>query len=167
MFAATCSVSQDFYRRVAAARRDELMSRVGQKLDCAGAFEHPRPCITAHCGCSLLHRPPHLLHCAQGSRIRSEMAESHRNSPILDGFEMNLVFQNLNILRNLSENRPKFAHFGWETENFPKSNPKTLLAPDARAPRPLHLRSLYDASRGLDFTKPSKSEVGNEWGVRT
>jgi len=36
--------------------------------------------------------------------IRSELTESHRNLPISEGSEPNLVFQNSNILKNLIEN---------------------------------------------------------------
>ena len=50
----------------------------------------------------------------KGSGIRSELTESHRNSSISEGSETNLVLQNLNIFRNLSENRPKFAQYGWD-----------------------------------------------------
>ena len=62
---------------------------------------------------------------AQGSGIRSELTESHQNSSISEGSKTNLVLQNLNISRNLSENRPKFAQFGWD-RFFPEIDPKTL-----------------------------------------
>lgn len=46
--------------------------------------------------------------------LSRKMTESHRNSPILVGFEMNFVPSNSNILINLTENRSKFVHFGWD-----------------------------------------------------
>ena len=45
----------------------------------------------------------------EGSGIRSEFIKPHRNSLISEESETHLVLQNSNILRNLSENRPKLT----------------------------------------------------------